>query len=37
MVSAIFLLIFEQFKFKKQSIVAVILLVSQFIFFAALQ
>jgi putative membrane protein len=37
MVSAIFLLIFEWFKFKKQSIVAVILLVSQFIFFAALQ
>lgn len=36
-VSAIFLLIFEQFKFKNQSMVAPALLVCQFIFFAALQ
>ncbi len=36
-VSAVFLLIFESFKFKTQSIVAPILLLVQFIFFALLQ
>jgi putative membrane protein len=36
-ISAVLLLVFELCRFKKQSIVAVILLASQFIFFAALQ
>lgn len=36
-ISAVLLLVFELLRFKKQSIVAVILLASQFIFFAALQ
>lgn len=36
-VSVIFLFVFEQFRFKKQSMVAPSLLVCQFIFFAALQ
>lgn len=36
-ISAVFLLIFESFKFKTQSIVAPILLLVQFIFFALLQ
>lgn len=35
--SAAFLFVFEQFQFKKQSIVAVALLVSQFVFFGVLQ
>lgn len=36
-ISMAFLLVFELLRFKKQSLVAVILLASQFIFFAALQ
>jgi putative membrane protein len=36
-ISAVFLLLFESFKFKTQSIVAPVLLLVQFIFFALLQ